>query len=67
MRFYSPYGFFYIRPYRRSGLVLVCRFYFISTEELLAILGGGNPLCIQGHMNKVSSTHSYEYALVFTF
>lgn len=35
--------------------ICTCRFHFISTEELLAILGGGNPICIQEHMIKVGA------------
>lgn len=29
------------------------RFYFISTDELLSILGSSEPTCCQEHMNKV--------------
>jgi len=29
------------------------RFFFISDEELLSILGSSNPLCVQEHMIKV--------------
>lgn len=29
------------------------RFFFISDEELLTILGSSNPLCVQEHMIKV--------------
>lgn len=30
------------------------RFFFISDEELLSILGSSNPLCVQEHMIKVT-------------
>lgn len=34
------------------------RFYFISTDELLSILGSNEPTCCQEHMCKVSSNNN---------
>lgn len=31
----------------------IIRFYFISTDELLSILGSSDPSCVQEHMIKV--------------
>lgn len=33
--------------------LMVCRFYFISTDELLSMLGSTEPSCVQDHMIKV--------------
>lgn len=35
------------------------RFFFISDEELLSILGSSNPLCVQEHMIKVQSLSAH--------
>lgn len=35
-------------------LDISCRFYFISTDELLSMLGSSEPSCVQEHMIKVS-------------
>lgn len=36
------------------------RFYFISTDELLSILGSSDPACVQDHMIKVRSICSID-------
>lgn len=36
------------------------RFYFISTDELLSILGSSDPNCVQEHMIKVDIFFTYE-------
>jgi dynein heavy chain len=35
------------------------RFFFISDDELLSILGSSDPACVQEHMIKVSTQRSY--------
>lgn len=48
-------GILFTQPHNEIFFILLhFRFYFISTEELLSILGSSEPSCVQEHMVKVS-------------